>query len=125
MRADLVRRAAPAAGAVAVLAVLIGSTQLFGHEPTGTSAGGSPPPLHIGVPMAAAAANSTAGGAGHITVSGRLPDGPSSSPVYRFGSSGASAASAASIATLARALGVDSAAVARSVPDQRRSGPVL
>jgi hypothetical protein len=122
MRADLVRRAAPAAGAVAVLAVLIGSTQLFGHEPTGTSAGGSPPPLHIGVPMAAAAANSTTGGAGRITVSGRLPDGPSSSPVYRFGSSGASAAS---IATLARALDVDPAAVARSVPDQGRSGPVL
>jgi hypothetical protein len=121
MRADLVRRVAPAAGAVAVLAVLLGSAQLFGHESGGTSGGGSPPPLHIGVPMAAAA-DTAAGGAGRITVSGRLPDGPSRSPVYRFGTSGVSTAS---IATLAHALGVDPAVVARSVPDQGQRGPVL
>ena len=82
MTSTTVRRGAPLAAGVAVLVVLAGSSFLLRDDDTAAGPGSQqPPPLRIG---AASAAADGSAGTGQVTVTGDLPDGPDTAPVYRF-----------------------------------------
>jgi len=97
MTSTTVRRGAPLAAGVAVLVVVAGSAFLLRDGDT-AGPGSDAPPLRIG---AAGAAADGAAGKGQVTVTGELPDGPATAPVYAFRSA------ASRVARLSDALGVE------------------
>jgi len=115
MTSQAVRRGAPLAAGVAVLALLAGSAYLL--RDAATEPGSSAPPLlRIGTATALA---ELAADPGRVVVSGTLPAGPESARVHRFGSS------EPDVSRLADALGVDEAAVRTGEGLPAKSGTVL
>ena len=116
MTSPALRRAAPFAAAVAVLAVVAAATYVF--RDTGGAAGSSsqpPPPLRIG----AATDREAAAADSRFTVTGELPDGPEEAPVRRFTDGDAD------VARLAEAVGVDPDDVAGGAAAQTDGSDVL
>ena len=96
MTSPALRRAAPLAAAVAVLAVVAGATYAFRETGGAPGSSSAPPPLRIG-----AATDRAAAADARYTVRGTLPDGPEEASVRRF------TAGDPDVARVAAALGVD------------------
>jgi hypothetical protein len=115
MTSPTVRRGAPLAAGVAVLALVGGSAYLLRDDAAGPGSS-TPPPLRIGAGVAAA---DSVADLDRVIVSGDLPDGPADARVHRFGSADPE------VSRLADALGVDEAAVRNGEGLPAGSGTVL
>jgi hypothetical protein len=115
MTSQTVRRGAPLAAGAAVLTLLAGSAYLL--RDTASAPGSSTPPL-LRIGAGTGAAERTVD-SGRFVVSGKLPAGPASARVHRFGSSDPD------VSRLADALGLDEAAVRTGEGLPAGSGTVL
>ncbi len=115
MTSQTVRRGAPLAAGAAVL-VLIAGSAYFLRDTANEPGSSTPPLLRIG---AGAESAERQVDSGRFVVSGKLPAGPASARVHRFGSSDLE------VSRLADALGVDEAAVLGGEGLPAGSGTVL